>query len=409
MSFINLESIGFKDSPSLDGFGRLRMSQISTLFDSQAQYSTGPRDWSGTVVGTGAITHLPNESSVQLSTGGTGNGANAIRQTRICWRYQSGKSQQIFQTFLFGAAVANVRRRLGYFDANNGIFLEQTITDLRFVQRTSTSGAPSDATFAAQADWNKDRLDGTGPSGKTLDITMTQLMFIDLQWLGVGRVRCGFFIDGIPIVAHEFDNGNALTLVYMTTANLPLRGEIENVGVAAGTNTMKMICSSVMSEGGDEAFQRGNLNSAATGTTEVAVTTRRPIISVRPAALFNGIANRAWYILIETVMQIRTNNLYWEVVFGGALTGPVWTPAAADSCVEFDITANAIAGGTSVVKGYGITGVGAASGETTAEAAGRFPNSVDSLTGAQGAHTLVGTSMSGVSNVAAAINWREIY
>lgn len=409
MSFLPLNALQFADGPTIDGFGRLRTSQVSTLFDYQAQYNTGPRDWSGTVAGTGAITHLPNESSVELSTGGTGNGANAIRQTRICWRYQSGKSQQIFQTFLFGAAVANVRRRIGYYDANNGVFLEQTLTDLRFVQRTSTSGAPSDAAFAAQASWNKDKLDGTGPSGKTLDITMAQLMFIDLQWLGVGRVRCGFFIDGIPIVAHEFDNGNVLTLVYMTTANLPMRGEIENVGVAAGANTLKMICSSVMSEGGDEAFQRGNLNSAATGTTEIAVTTRRPIISVRPASTFNGIANRAWYILIEAVMQIRTNNLYWEVVFGGTLTGPVWTAAAADSCVEFDITATAIASGTSVVKGYGIAGVGAASGESTAQAAGRFPNSVDSLTGVQAAHTLVGTSMTGTSNVAAAINWREIY
>ncbi len=409
MSYINLEEIGFKDGPILDAFGRLRASQVTTLFDHQSQYNTGPRDWSGTVTGTGAITHLPNESSVQLSTGGTGNGANAVRQTRICWRYQSGKSQQVFQTFLFGTAVSNVRRRIGYYDTNNGVFLEQTLTDLRFVQRTATSGAPSDATFATQVDWSKDKLDGTGPSGKTLDITKAQLMFIDLQWLGVGRIRCGFFIDGVPIVAHEFDNGNVLTLVYMTTANLPMRGEIENIGVAAGTNTMKMICSSVMSEGGDESFQRGNLNSAATGTGEVAVTTRRPIISVRPAANFNGIPNRAWYILIEAVMQIRTNNLYWEIVFGGTLTGAAFGAAAADSCVEFDTTATAITGGTSVVKGYGIAGVGAASGQTVAEAAGRFPNSVDSLLSTQAGHTLVGTSMTGTCNVAAAINWREIY
>ena len=399
----------FLDGQHRDGFGRSRVSEVHTLFDTQAQYSSGPRDWSTSVTGTGAVTHLPLESSVELSTGGAGNGAKAIRQTKLCWRYQSGKSQVVFRTFLFGAAVANVRRRDGYFDENNGIFLEQTLTDLRWVVRSGVSGAPSDAVFAAQADWNVDRLDGTGPSGLTLDITLAQRMFIDLQWLGVGRVRVGFDIGGLAIEVHEFKFSNVLTTVYMTTANLPLRSEIENVGVAAGASTMKDICASVMSEGGDEEFQRGNLNSASNGTTPIAVTTRRPILSVRPAALFNGIANRSWYILIEALFKVTTNDLYWEIVYGGALTGPVWTAAAADSNVEFDVTATAIAGGTSVVKGFAISGVGAASGEANARSAGRFPNSVDSLLGTQLGHSIVGTSFAGTSNVAAAVNWREVY
>lgn len=408
MSFLPLNALQFADGPVIDPFSRLRVSQVSSLFDYQAQYNTGPRDWSGLATGTGTITHLPNESSVELSTGGTASGAKYERQTRLCWRYQSGKGQQIFQTFLFGAAVNNVRRQIGYFDAGNGIFLQQTISALSFVQRSSVSGAPVDMAVA-QADWSLDKLDGTGPSGQTLDITKTQLVFFDLQWLGVGRVRCGFFIDGKPVIAHEFDNGNSITSVYMTTANLPMRGVIENTDVASGTNTMKMICSSVMSEGGDEAFQRGNLNSAATGTTTIAVTTRRPIISVRPAANFNGIPNRAWYILIEALMRVTTNDLYWEVVFGATLTGAAFAAAAADSCVEFDTSATTLSGGTSVVKGYAVSGVGAASGSNIAAVAGRFPNSVDSLLGTQTAHTLVGTSMTGTSNVAAAINWREIY
>ena len=408
MSFLPLNALQFADGPVIDPFSRLRVSQVSTLFDYQAQYNTGPRDWSGLATGTGSLTHLPNESSVQLSTGGTASGAKYERQTRLCWRYQSGKGQQVFMTFLFGAAVSNVRRQIGYFDVNNGIFLQQTFSALSFVQRSAVSGSPVD-TAVAQADWNQDKLDGSGPSGQTLDITKAQLLFFDLQWLGVGRVRCGFFIDGKPYVAHEFDNGNVLTTVYMTTANLPLRGVIENTGVAAGTNTMKMICSSVMSEGGDEAFQRGNLNSASNGITEIAVTTRRPIISVRPALNFNGIPNRAWYILNEVAMQLRTNNLYWEIVFGATLTGPSWSAVFADSSVEFDVSATALSGGVSVVKGYGTAEVGAVSGEVNAVVAGRFPNSVDSLLGTQAGHTLVGTSFTGTCNVAAAINWREIY
>lgn len=402
----------FLDGQHRDGFGRVRSSEVSTLFDTQAQYSAGPRDWSTLAAGTGAATHLPNESSVELSTGGAANGAQIIRQTKLCWRYQSGKSQQIFRTFLFGAAVANVRRRTGYFDENNGIFLEQTTTDLRWVARSATSGAPSDAVFAAQADWNQDRLDGSGASGLTLDITKTQLMFVDLQWLGVGRVRVGFFIDGRAILAHEFDFGNLLTTTYMTTANLPLRSEITNTGAAAGANTMKDICASVMSEGGDENFQRGNLNSASNGVSPIAVTTRRPVLSIRPALNFNGIPNRAWYIPIEALFRVATNDCFWEIVYGGALSGgggPVWAAVAADSCVEKDITATTITGGVTVLSGFGLAGLGASSGQTVAEVAGRFPNSVDSLLGTQLGHSIVCTSFTGTSNVAATVNLREIY
>lgn len=392
-----------------DAFGRRRVSAVTTLFDSQLQYGLGPRDWSQQLTGTGAISHLPNESSVQLSTGGGLAGASAVRQTRLCWRYQPGKGQQVFLTFLFGAAATGVTRRRGYFDANNGLFLEQNENDIRFVQRTATSGAPSDARFVRQADWNVDRLDGTGPSRKTLDITKAQLVFFDLQWLGVGRARCGFFVDGVPVIAHEFDNGNSMTTVYMTTANLPVRSEIVNTGAASGAHTMVEICSSVMSEGGDEAFQRGNLNSAANGTTTIAVTTRRPILSVRPALTFGGVPNRAWYLLIEALFRVTTNDLYWEVVYGATLTGAVFSAAAADSCVEYDVSATALTGGTSVVKGYAVAGQGSSSGATIATVSGRFPNSVDSLLGTQAGHTIVGTSMMNTSNVAAAANWREIY
>ena len=410
MSFINLEEIGFKDGAAIDSFGRLRASQVTSLFDYQSQYNTGPRDWSQSVSGTGAVTHLSDESSVQLSTGGTASGASAIRQTRLCWRYQSGKGQQIFMTFMFGTPVTGVRRRLGYFDDDNGIYLEQTTTDLRFVVRSSISGSPVDTTFASQSNWNMDKLDGTGTSGKTLDISKAQLMFIDFQWLGVGRVRCGFFIDGIPIIAHEFNFGNVLASVYMTTANLPLRYEIVNTSTADNTATLKAICASVMTEGGDESFQRGNLNCAGRGTSGVSVSARSPVLSIRPAATFNGIPNRAWYIPINlSILNSGNNDALWEIVFGGSLTGASWSAAAADSCVEFDTASTSITGGTTVIRGFVLAGQGSSSSDSTAEVAGRFPNSVDSLLGTQAGHSLVITPLSGSTTIYANTNWREIY
>ena len=226
---------------STDAFGRVRVSDPATLFDSQHQYTSQPLYWGEQATGTGAATHLPNEASVRLSTGGTASGAKMYRRTKAYFRYQPGKSQFIAMTFVLGAATNNLRRRVGYYDSHNGIFVEQTGSGASVVRRTYTSGSAVD-NVVAQDSWSIDRFDGTGPSGVTLDWTKTQILVIDLQWLGVGRVRVGFYVNGVLYYAHEFLNANNLSLVYMTSANLPLGYEIENTGITAGTNTMDCIC-----------------------------------------------------------------------------------------------------------------------------------------------------------------------
>lgn len=413
MSYLNLEQLSFADSMQMDAFNRLRVSSPKDIFESQMQYETGLTDWSSLVAGAGSVSHLPNESSVLMSTGGTALGDKAYRSTKLCWRYQPGKSQFVFQTFLFGSAISNVRRRVGYFNTNDGIFFEQTDQGLFIVLRTSTSGAPVDERVA-QVDWNIDTLGADpsrNPSGDILDITTAQHLVIDMQWLGVGRVRVGFSIDGRPVLAHKFAKSNIITSVYMKTANLPLRLEIENTGVAGSAATMKQICSSIISEGGDLEGQRGSLRTASNGTSRKAVTTRRPILSIRPAATFFGQPNRAWYIPIEASV-LSDADAFLEVVFGGTLTGAVWTAAGGGfSSVEYDTSATAITGGTSVISGHvSAPGSGANStGAAVANVSGRFPNSVDDLLGTQLGHTIVATSMSGTANMAAAANWREIF
>lgn len=406
MSFINLEEIGFKDGYSLDAFARLRQSGVVSLFDSQPEYSIGPRDWSMAFVGAGTYAHLNTQSTVELSTGGTTDGDSAVRQTRLCWRYQSGKSLMLFQMFNFGAAATNVRKRIGLFDANDGAYLEQNDTDIRAVLRTSTSGSPDDSGYVVQANWSEDPLDGSGPSGVTLDFTKVQFMFIDL---GAGRVRFGFYIDGIPIIAHQFSRSNSVATAYIRTPNLPVRGEIANVGTALGAATLKMVVTSVMVEGGSTDFQRGNLNTASNGTTPININSRTPIISVRPAATYFGLPNRAWAIPIEALMLVSGNDIFWEAVFGATLTGASWNAVASDSCMEYDTSATAVSGGVVVISGYAAAGQGSSSGSAIASVSGRFPISVDSLLGTQQGYTLVATPMTGTADVAMAVDWREIY
>jgi hypothetical protein len=195
MSYFPNFSVSLKDGADKDAFGRLRTADPVSLFTSQFQYDLQPLLWESALSGSGTTTHLPNEAACRMRVAVAAD--EVIRQSRQYSRYKPGKSLLIAETFVMGAGTENVRKRVGYFDAQNGIFLEQNgIVDVALVRRTYTSGAAVD-NRVVQASWNVDKFDGTGPSGLTLDLTKAQILLMDLQWLGVGRVRIGFDIDGL--------------------------------------------------------------------------------------------------------------------------------------------------------------------------------------------------------------------
>jgi hypothetical protein len=112
---------------NLDAFGRLRVSEPFTLFDSQNRYAIDDQ-FSSSTTGTGSnVSFVTNESSTSLNVG-TVSGGKTVRQTFRRMPYQPGKSLLTLATFLMNTAKANLRQRVGYFDENNGIFLEQNGT-----------------------------------------------------------------------------------------------------------------------------------------------------------------------------------------------------------------------------------------------------------------------------------------
>lgn len=80
-----------------------------------------------------------------------------------------------------------------------------------------------------QSEFNIDRLDGTGPSGYTLNLNKMQMMFIDYSWYGAGKIRYGIRADkGKIIYFHEIYNNNVNTKAHMRSGNLPGRFEIQS-------------------------------------------------------------------------------------------------------------------------------------------------------------------------------------
>lgn len=355
---------------SFDAFNRLRVSTPDAQFAAFNEYKINPFNWITNVSGTGTATHSTTTKIVTLATGGTASGAQAIMQSRSYLRYIPGKSLFPMMTFVMGATPsANVAKRAGYYDNSNGLYLEWTSTGKRFVRRSSVSGSVVNTSYE-QADWNVDPLNGSGPSGLTLDLTMGQIFWIDFQFLGVGTVRFGFEINGKLYVCHQLQHANLTsTQPYIATANLPLRYEIVNTGTAGATATMGCICGKVDSEGGFEP--QGFQFSASNGATGITTsTTLKPILSIRPGLTFGGIANRAWLIPQHAnVFATGTQDHYYQIIWNATLTGASWTAVNATyAMAEYDVSSTVVSLGSGIVveEGYLPAGSGKA-GMSTAE------------------------------------------
>jgi hypothetical protein len=350
LAIANMNSEVVGGGAELDAFGRGRVSTPFTLFDTVNQYNESPLFWETKTVGGGSITHLPNESSVQMDVG-TASGDSVIRQSKGYIRYQPGKSQLIMLTGVLGTGQANQVKRAGYFDDENGIFVELTDTGAYVVKRSFITGSAVD-TRVASANWNIDPMDGTGPSALTLDETKAQIFVIDLEWLGVGSARIGFVIDGNIHYVHQFNHANIIDSVYMTTANLPLRYEITNTG-ASVASSIKQICAMVTSEGGvqEADLTLSDLNTALRVVTNAEL----PVIAIRPSINYpqsGSITNRALILPTKWSLYTEDGPLYYKLVHGGTVVSGAWNAVDADnSGVEVNKTGTAITGGIVIDSG----------------------------------------------------------
>jgi len=322
-------------STSSDAFGRLRISEAFTLFDSSHRYADNGL-WVESITGTASSSFSTNEGLVNLSVG-TVNGNQIIRETVRVFAYQPGKSLLNMNTFVMGDAKTNLRQRVGYFGNDNGFYLERESSNVYLVERSIVTGSIVN-TRVAQSNWNQDKLDGTGPSGITLNLEYAQILYIDVEWLGVGTVRMGFVIDGVFVPAHSFHHANLVTTTYITTASLPLRYEMTNIGTVASASTLKQVCSTVISEGGYElrGLQQAVGTPITTARTTLASGAFLPVVSLRLKS------TRLDGIVILTAISIMgdgsTNNYNWQVQANSVTTGGTWTSAGASSCVDYNIT-----------------------------------------------------------------------
>jgi hypothetical protein len=375
------------------------------LFDSSHRFDDNGL-WSTATATSGSATFNTAQGLVDLAVTAA-SGSEVLRETTKIFAYQPGKSLLVLSTFVMNAAKTGLRQRVGYYGAANGYYLEQNDSTVSFVERSSVSGSLVD-TPVAQTSWNVDPLNGSGPSGITLDLTKAQILFMDLEWLGVGTVRIGFVIDGNFYVCHRFNHANIIASTYITTASLPLRYEITNTATTSGASTLKQICSTVLSEGGYElnGLQQAIGIPINTPRTLGTAGTFYPVISLRlKSTRLDGIV----ILSALSIMPISTGNFNWQVVATGTTTGGSWVSAGTSSSVEYNITGTTFAGGRILASGFfNATNQGAGQVDILKEALFKFQLERNGLTATPFELTMIIASDSASDTVVASMDWEEV-
>jgi hypothetical protein len=303
--------------------------------------------------------------------------------------------------------MANTLKFVGYGDRSNGIFLEQDGSTVQVKIYSDTSNGNQ---TVAKSSWNLDKMDGTGPSGLTLNLTKAQLFVIDFQWLSVGRVRTGFSIGGNIYYVHEFTHANSTTVPYMKSGSLPISCGMTCTGTVS--TTMRFICSSVVSEGGEAEVGAINL-SHSTASLTASSGARTHAISIRPKTTFNSITNRI--TIVPTHIEVLVTGNYpikYELCLGDVITG---TTTYTDTNATYSAIEHNTAGTTSgspalvIETGY-VNATNQAKGDDAHDTYAKFPLTLNAAGAvrANGTLTVLVTGIGGASNCQVEISWKEI-
>jgi hypothetical protein len=410
MSRLQNVDIAAQDSTSVDAFGRWRVSEPHTVFDSKQIFDNQPLFWDESLESGAGITSTHSTdtaSSVMSSTVETAG--KFTRQTFMRFNYQSGKSQLILMTGVLdrSGGGTGVQRRIGMFDDDNGLFFEDDEGTVKVVRRTNVTGTAAD-NKVAQSSWNVDVMDGSGPSGVTADWTKTQIFCLDFEWLGVGRVRMGLVIGGVNYTVHEFLNANILDKVYMSTPNLPLRYQMITTS-SSPTSTFESNCATVISEGGSTDL--GILRYKSTGGTHVDANVENTIYAILGIRLKSTHIAETVKVVNISVAEHQGGKFYeWMLILNPTVAGTFTYGDEANSSVQTAIgtTSNTVTNGTIIDGGFAASAQkGGVTIATEIDNALRLGSKID---GTVDTKVLCVRPVGGATNldIEGSLTWREI-
>jgi len=344
-------------SQQLDAFGLSRFTSPTLMTEYIFKYGVDQDRFTFQDAGSGNETHLPNESSLRLQVG-TDTGALARKTSDMYHPYQAGFGQLIVMTATMGdSGKTGVRRQWGYFDDEDGLYFQLDGTTASVVVRDSTSGTVTE-TVIPQSEWNSDIANGQGGirniSNFNIDFSKNNIYWIDLEWLGAGRVRFGVFSsEGERIVLHTVQNANNHSRPYMKTASLPVRFCIENTAVTVSTSEMKVTCVAVHTDGNViDDRRRRTVKRAYDSINNIIPDTETPIFAVRASDIVGGVVNRQTVIPEIFTIRVVDQPILLRFHKDVTVTGGTWFKPQTDSALEVNDDPTAISGGIHMLSWF---------------------------------------------------------
>lgn len=341
---------GLNERPEIDGTESARWTQLS---EASAFYPATPQ---------GEIKYNQSASSAQLILNSNEGGFQRARiTTKQRYRYQPGRIVRASLAVRMSAEATpvSVRRLWGVGDPNDGFFLECSGDGqgdrLQILYRTSGGNGLRYETRVPRSQWNGDKVNGTGKSKQSLDLSKTFMTLIEWGWYGASDVRFYFYlvdkdeelptsITQIPrarwILAHELiladtqkrndlseDSGGGAPRSYdipsLSTPSLPIWIEITNSGNLARSEYIERYGASVLVDGGGEDKAKITTVDAAFGK------------SVEPVV--GGKYDAAGHSVLTLRSKPRFENSFNETVENLLVTNPLILNAAASEMVELEI------------------------------------------------------------------------
>lgn len=434
---MNSPTVSFNNNDfSKDSFERLRVSQPVVVFeDSFAALLPSAKTtiWEAVATASGTANLTANLYGTELNTLLT-NGSGYWIQSYNHVRYAPGISVLFRITFNFNQLITSVRQRVGMFtdqgtypsNAGDGFYLEADGSTVSVVRRYMTTGTAGAEERISQANWNMDKLDGTGASGVALDWTKTQHFVVEYQWLGVGTIRYGFETGQNQVVwCHQIVSVNALSQSWSRTGTLPVRAEIYSTGALATAGKLTLINCVVIHEG-DVGDLRGwkyfGGNSGTPKVVGLVAATWYPVMGIRAVGT-NDLTKRARILPTSVTFSVATVATGATVLQVGLMmlatpnTGATYAVTTGGSAAVIDIAATPATAvtGTLIWSGLIPNVVGAYTFDLSTlndnmNVIGTVASGTQAITGAGNLTVVAGCVQTATvgAGIVAALNWKEL-
>ena len=272
---------------TFDGiFGEQLVVSRKPQFMANFSYPLSTKSADQTIVGSGIVDR--NINLLRVSTGIT-IGSNALIRSKRSLRYTAGRDAEAMFTAIFTTGVTDTYQRVGLFDNNNGFFIGMEGTD--FIVGRRKVGESDE--IITQANFNGDKLDGTGLSGMVYDPTMINIFRITYGYLGTAPIlyQISTTVDGIIkwVTFHVIDRRNLFNTTSITVPYLQLSMQVDN---GSTINNIRLETASIYAGTYGDVAEDKAARVFAAEVPETSITgVNQIIVMFHNKAIFQGIEN----------------------------------------------------------------------------------------------------------------------